>query len=112
MICFRQGGIYNCSVLGAQIKVATSFIFRDLDLSLANYADDILNLGRTYCCFRRELLILKVMIIRRMALGLTQKKSEIVVVVEKSIARYSAENIRLGSHLLKLSPIVLLALDC
>ena len=48
---FRQGAIassplFNNSVIDAQKKVEMSFIFRGLDLSLLNYADDILNLSR------------------------------------------------------------------
>ena len=38
---------YNNSVLEVHKKVQTPFIFRSLDLSHLNYADDVLNLSRT-----------------------------------------------------------------
>ena len=55
----RQGAIpspplFNNSVINAQKKVDTSFIFRGLDLSLLNYADYILNLSRTIALIEKN----------------------------------------------------------
>ncbi|XP_065578592.1 uncharacterized protein LOC136039001 [Artemia franciscana] len=60
----RQGGVtsrpfYNNSVLEAQKKVQTSFIFRGLDSSLLNYADDVLNLSRTISGIEENFEILR-----------------------------------------------------
>ena len=83
----------------AQKKVVTSFIFRGLDLSLANYADDVLNLSRTYAGIEENIDILSYEY-KQIGLRFNPEKSE-VVVVGKSTGRSSAENIRLGSHLSK-----------
>ena len=81
----------------AQKKVVTSFIFIGLDLSLANYADDVLNLSRTYAGIEQNFDILSYQC-KQIGLRFNPVKSEIFV-VGKSTGRSSAENIRLGSHL-------------
>ena len=100
----RQGGVsspplYNNSVVEAQKKVITSFIFRSLDLSFANYADDVLNLSRTYAGIEENFDILSYEY-KQIGLRFIPEKSE-VALVGKSTGRSSAENIRLGLHFSK-----------
>jgi len=50
---FRQGGLtspglINNSVIPAQSSIESTCIYRGLDVSLLTYADDILNLSRTF----------------------------------------------------------------
>ena len=40
--------LYNNSVRESQKDVEMSFTFRGIDISLLNYADDVLNLSRSF----------------------------------------------------------------
>ena len=49
----RQGALtspvlFNNCVTGAQDKLNSTFIFKDIDLSLVTFADDLLNLSCTF----------------------------------------------------------------
>ena len=83
----------------ARNKVVTSSIFRGLDLSLANYADDMLNLSKTYAGIEENFDIFSYEY-KQIGLRFNPGKRE-VVVVGMSTGRSSAENIRLGLNLSK-----------
>jgi exonuclease III len=105
----RQGGIsspplYNNSVLEAQKKVRTTFIYRGLDMSLLNYADDILNLSRTVSGIEENFDILCIEY-RKIGLKFNAEKSE-VVAFGKSRNRPSPNNVCLDGHPIPLSPSI------
>ena len=105
----RQGGVssppfYNKSVLEAQKKVQTSFIFRGLDLSLLNYADDVLNLSRTISDIEENFEILFPEY-KKIGLKFNAEKVE-VVSIGMSRNRSIPDIVCLDGHPVKLSPSI------
>ena len=64
-------------MLEAQKKVQTSFIFRGLDLSFLNYADDVLNLSWTISGIEENFEVLCTEY-RKIGLEFNAEKSEVV----------------------------------
>ena len=79
----RQGALsspplYNNSIIEAQKTVKTCFIFRGIDLSLVNYADDILNLSRSVSGIESNFRVLSNEY-ANIGLEFNSSKSEVVV---------------------------------
>ena len=78
----QQGAIsspllYNNSVLESQKPVKTSFLFRGMDLSMLNYADDILNTSRCLSRIKANFDILSTAY-KQIGLSFNTNKSEVV----------------------------------
>ena len=79
----RQGAIsspllYNNSIIEAQKYVKPSFIFRGVDITLLNYADDILNISRSLTRIEENFDILNEMY-GGIGLSFNSSKSEFIV---------------------------------
>lgn len=99
----RQGAIssppfYNNSVIEAQQVVKPSFLYLGLDLSLLNYADDILNLSRSFSRFEENFAALKSSY-EKIGLSFNETKTEFIVFNRKRID--PAPEVKLGDKMVK-----------
>ena len=79
----RQGAVsspplYNNSVIESQNDVEMRFVFRGIDISLLNYADDILNLSRSFGMIEKNFDVLSNPY-SKINLSFKESRSEIVV---------------------------------
>ena len=103
----RQGGVtspplYNNSVVAPQKKARISFVFKGLDLSILNYADDILNLSRTVSSVEENFSVLS-REYAEIGLNFNASKSE-VLTFGKSVGDVGC--VQLGNQSVQLSACI------
>ena len=102
----RQGAVssptlYNNSVIESQKDVEMSLVFRGRDISLLNYADDILNLSRSFWMIEKNFDTLR-NAYSEINLSFNESKSEIVVFNRQSSD--DVPDIRLGNSVVRPAP--------